>query len=486
MFLTRIWRPRELLSKLNLKPHTISRSSTSKRRALLCFVPFFLVLASVTLSNFAAGSESFSTVNNEIFKHGFFNFSVSLVAAAFLPKIPSSSDLELAAFLESNGPLLRIVSRIDDMAKAGSEIAANVSSRLFYEATEFRTNNAIPIVAVTRTQFDDHIIIAVAKKITRLTINHAGLESDCLLKDARHGSLFICRLPRNNTGNGIPTLSRDNITIDSANFSIRELNFQPGILNLTAVVLLRVFPEDEAHENFARIREFLEYYRLHGVQHFFIYDNAETSSEALFRTFQYYILIGVVTYYPWYKITSRFGYPMSQSVCYNHNLHAHARVSTWQIQVDYDEFMVPGDNATRLIDLVSRAQYRDVCCITAYNRFFGSRTFDRNDTNLLMIEQYRWRSTGHDTATRYKPIVRLAALRGMEVHEAVGCSQKVVMNVGDLYMAHYWKQRAPGANQVYDDSLITRYGAELRRRTVDVAARQNMTSWGGPWPVSPT
>jgi len=101
----------------------------------------------------------------------------------------------------------------------------------------------------------------------------------------------------------------------------------------SAPAMARPRTEDLALENFARYREFLEYHRLLGVQHFYVYDNAVIPSEQMTPELRWYIERGLVTYVPWFCISKLFSYPIAQSTSYNHVIQAFGHLSTWMIQV---------------------------------------------------------------------------------------------------------------------------------------------------------
>lgn len=79
--------------------------------------------------------------------------------------------------------------------------------------------------------------------------------------------------------------------------------------------------------------EWIEYHRMQGVVHFYLYDN--NSADHPQDTLEYYIKKGIVTYLPWPD------HPYGQLSAYNHCIDQFKTESFWIGFIDLDEFIAP-------------------------------------------------------------------------------------------------------------------------------------------------
>lgn len=91
------------------------------------------------------------------------------------------------------------------------------------------------------------------------------------------------------------------------------------------------------------LREYIEFHRLTGIDHFFLYDNNSTDEGP--AILEPYIREGIVTYHPWPQ-------PVGQFPAYTHCITHHAETAEWIAFIDIDEFLFApgGDLATRLAE----------------------------------------------------------------------------------------------------------------------------------------
>ncbi|MDE6603086.1 MAG: glycosyltransferase family 92 protein [Lachnospiraceae bacterium] len=82
------------------------------------------------------------------------------------------------------------------------------------------------------------------------------------------------------------------------------------------------------------MREWMEYHRMLGIEHFYIYDNKSTDDLREFLT--EYIEQGIVTYQYW---------PDGQSEAYQHAVDHYKFESKYMAVIDVDEFLVPADHS---------------------------------------------------------------------------------------------------------------------------------------------
>lgn len=96
------------------------------------------------------------------------------------------------------------------------------------------------------------------------------------------------------------------------------------------------------------LKEWLEYHRLQGVEHFYLCDNGSTDGTAAYL--EPYVAEGVITYIPLPGVDK-------QAECYEKIVAGYGRETEWLAFIDLDEFLVPlqdGDMADFLHQLPMR------------------------------------------------------------------------------------------------------------------------------------
>jgi len=151
------------------------------------------------------------------------------------------------------------------------------------------------------------------------------------------------------------------------------------------------------------LREWIEFHRIVGVEHFFLYDNA--ASDVSRSILAPYIAEGIVTYTPFAEfpepcLRSRYGkdqfHKLSmQNLAYGDCARKYARRCDWLAKIDLDEFLYPLPPFGSLPEAFARFERRDVKGFTvAAARFGPSGRLDRS--GLPVIESYRSRYAGLD------------------------------------------------------------------------------------------
>lgn len=100
------------------------------------------------------------------------------------------------------------------------------------------------------------------------------------------------------------------------------------------------------------IREWIEYHRLIGVDHFYLYENG--ASDRYMKVLRPYINRRIITLVPWPNIVDKkegealFQWVLSTQVpAYENALNLYAKVETkWIVFLDVDEFLVPIDDTS--------------------------------------------------------------------------------------------------------------------------------------------
>jgi hypothetical protein len=156
--------------------------------------------------------------------------------------------------------------------------------------------------------------------------------------------------------------------------------------------------------------EWLEFHRLVGIEHVYLYDNGSTDeTREILRS---YIRGGFVTYLPWANF-DRNAVPQRQA--YAHALCNFGQRWRWMAFIDVDEFLFPlKDDSLRT---VLRA-YDDLPAIAVHWHMFGSSGHKRRPSGLV-IENYTDRApipsaAGHDEILlKWKSIVDPSKVRAV-------------------------------------------------------------------------
>ena len=146
------------------------------------------------------------------------------------------------------------------------------------------------------------------------------------------------------------------------------------------------------------LREWIEFHRLVGVGHFFLYDNAD--SEASRAILAPYVAAGLVTYTPFAEfpekcLRSRYGKDQfrklsMQNLAYGDCARKYAWRCEWLAKIDLDEFLYPLEPCATLPEAFGRPKRRDVKGFSvAASRFGPSDRLER--TGLPVIESYTMR-----------------------------------------------------------------------------------------------
>jgi hypothetical protein len=131
------------------------------------------------------------------------------------------------------------------------------------------------------------------------------------------------------------------------------------------------------------LREWLEFHRLVGVEHAFLYDDGSSDDSA--EILRPYISSGFVTCLPW----ARWDKAASQQRhAYAHALRAFGADWRWMAFIDLDEFLFPVE-AESLIGVLSA--YEDLPAIATHWHMFGTSGHKQRPAGLV-IENYTLRA----------------------------------------------------------------------------------------------
>lgn len=208
------------------------------------------------------------------------------------------------------------------------------------------------------------------------------------------------------------------------------------------------------------IQEWIEYYKLMGVEHFFIYDNESTDSTK--EKLQPYINQGLVTY-NYFESASIKEKAQRQPYIYNCSIEQYGDTSKWMAFLDIDEYVRTKKEATLAEYLKRNEQYNQV---TFQWVIFGD-SFHEKHVDGLIIENYTYR--GKDCSETMKSIVQpqgtyLALLHKHSVAgkslnatcDEIQCNHYYCKSKEDFYNKKAARKSMSGC-QNYDESDFNKY-----------------------------
>jgi hypothetical protein len=133
------------------------------------------------------------------------------------------------------------------------------------------------------------------------------------------------------------------------------------------------------------LREWIEYHRIVGVEHFYLYNNLSTDNyEEVLRP---YIEAGIVDLFDWPIETSnqREYLNLLQLPAYNDALARVRNAAQWVAFIDLDEFLVPLRH-NNLLDMLT--EYEDCAGLAINWQIFGTSNIDDLPVNKLVTESF--------------------------------------------------------------------------------------------------
>lgn len=224
---------------------------------------------------------------------------------------------------------------------------------------------------------------------------------------------------------------------------------------LSLVLMVRIWPDrDLALENMGRLIEFLEYYQLLGVEHFYIYDDAGDEKEYFGNhpVIRYYQQQDIVTYHviqegPSYRTWSNARQDSVYALAIqNYKVH-----NKWMLILDMDEFIYFTDPEETLITFLRKELPRGWDSDTPETTqflfacwFVSGYLEDPQNPHLRLVEQYLWREK---TAIPFDRRTKMMAW--INDFSRFGNVHRMMMRVGHTvevplsraFFLHYWKHR---------------------------------------------
>ncbi len=162
------------------------------------------------------------------------------------------------------------------------------------------------------------------------------------------------------------------------------------------------------------LKEWIEYHKLIGVEHFYLYNNIWWSDDSG-PVLQPYIQQGLVTVIPWKCKPDHLGvWDPGQRAAYNDALSRARNQAKWLAIIDIDEFIVPTSTNNLRVFLQDFSQYPAVLINW---QCFGTSNFEYIPSNKLMTECLTYKfPKGHGMHCGVKSIVQPKYIIDMLVH----------------------------------------------------------------------
>lgn len=149
----------------------------------------------------------------------------------------------------------------------------------------------------------------------------------------------------------------------------------------------------------AWLKEWLEYHRLIGVDHFYLYNNL--SSDEYLAVLLPYIRQGIIELFDYPKEKFDIG---DQVIIYNHALDKARGENNWLIIIDTDEFIVPMQDDSLKCYL---ARHDNASGLIVNWQVFGTSCVHHLEPGELLIEKLLYRAPpGHEINGWHKSIVQ--------------------------------------------------------------------------------
>ena len=163
------------------------------------------------------------------------------------------------------------------------------------------------------------------------------------------------------------------------------------------------------------LREWIEFHRTVGVDHFFMYDNDDSAASRLILG--PYIQDGSVSYIPFPDIPEsgirrqygkdQFRKLSMQNLAYGHCSRNYASKCTWLIKIDLDEFIYPLEPFHSLAEVFTAFEKPKIQGFSVQAMRFGP-SGQLSRSNLTLIETYRKRNSEPDR--NWKAVARGSAV----------------------------------------------------------------------------
>lgn len=203
------------------------------------------------------------------------------------------------------------------------------------------------------------------------------------------------------------------------------------IYDLAALMIFR----DEA----PYLKEWIEYHKLLGVQHFYLYNNL--SSDNYLKVLDPYINLGEVELTEWpYESNTQPEWNTIQLNAYNNALKKAKKQARWLAILDADEFLVPV-HENNLVDFLIPYEKSGIGGILVTWVVFGTSCVEKIPDDKLLIETLILNGGGGHS--HFKSIVRtdcVSYCSSPHYCQYVNGFSHLQLPLNEIQMNHYWSR----------------------------------------------
>lgn len=216
------------------------------------------------------------------------------------------------------------------------------------------------------------------------------------------------------------------------------------------------------------LKEWIEYHRLVGVEHFYLYDNNSQNRADIQKLLRPYIDQNIVTYVLWdypYVVAPPYDWSWAycQSAQLNHCLYCYGDENYFILNIDVDEFAYPVDtNCMSILPILKDYDRDDLAALRMKCMWFGNSSRRRVPPGFV-IEKFFMRANHVQSHQHEKCFIKPGHIRILtDVHNVT--HQREGMQVIDfpedeLRMNHYHATSAkkrigdPSFNDIVDEGM---------------------------------
>ena len=206
------------------------------------------------------------------------------------------------------------------------------------------------------------------------------------------------------------------------------------------------------------LKEWIEYYKLIGVRHFYLYDNL--SSDNCEEVLLPYVKSGLVELIDWPEQANNLNeWDQIQVAAYRDALQRAKYKAKWLAFIDLDEFIVPikDDNLSKFLN--ERCVAKDVGGVCLIWSFFGTSNVEKIPEDKLLIETLLLNSGPAAGGNRsdiwnqgaYKSIVHpelVTAMNSPHYCTYIQGFSHFLLNYDQIHINHYWTRDIDYLNNV--------------------------------------
>jgi hypothetical protein len=200
------------------------------------------------------------------------------------------------------------------------------------------------------------------------------------------------------------------------------------------------------------LKEWIEYHKLVGVQHFYLYNN--NSEDEYLEILKPYLQQNEVTLINWpnQKLEEWNGlsFPWvetTQKTAYGHAFQIAKQTSEWIIPLDLDEFIIPVSTDTITEGL---KKYQNMAQIQIYETTYGTADIDSIPAHLLLIETLNKKTCSSYPKQKTKTIFNLHKQKNEKKSILASPNDFVINHYTNRCIDNFYKQKIKNKSMIYN------------------------------------